>query len=160
MKVLFMIMAISAMSTTVSAQAATATGNLGLSGSIPDSVSLTVTPNATATSLTLTANAVDVTVASVNEVSNAQNGYSVFAKSTNAGKLVHSTDATQLINYTIKYNAGGALTLTAIDQQVKTVTGGMYNTNSAVTISYTGVSASARKSGLYSDTITFTLQSL
>lgn len=140
--------------------AASATGNLGLSGSIADSVNITVTPSANATNLTLTSNATDVNVASVNEVSNAQNGYQVLARSSNAGKLVHSSDSAYYIGYTIKYNGGSAVTLTGSDQQVKTVVGGNYNVNSAVTVSFTGVSSSTHKSGSYTDTITFTIQSL
>lgn len=159
MKVVTLILALATITTNY-AHAASATGNLGLSGSIGDSVALTVTPTANATNLTLTSNAADVNVASVNEVSNAQNGYQILAKSSNAGKLTHSTDSTNFIGYTIKYNGGAAVTLTASDQQVKSVSGGNYNVNSAVTISYTGVSSSTHKSGTYTDTITFTLQSL
>jgi len=139
---------------------ATATGNLGLSGSIADAVALTVTPSANATALVLTTTAVDVNVASVNEVSNASNGYTISAKSANASKLVHSADSAYTVGYTIKYNGGSAITLTTSDQQVKSAVGGNYNVNSAVTISYTGVSSASYKSGTYTDTITFTLQSL
>jgi len=159
MKKLLLLAIVSAFTTT-SAWAVSATGNLGLSGSIADSVAITVTPSANATSLTLTSNATDVNVASVNEVSNAQNGYQILAKSANASKLVHTTSSSNYVGYTIKYNGGSAVTLTAVDQQVKSVAGGNYNSNSAVTISYTGVSSSTHVSGSYTDTITFTIQSL
>lgn len=159
MKVLLAVLIFSAISSKP-AMAASATGNLGLSGTIADNVALTVTPTAAATTLTLTSNAVDVNVASVNEVSNAQSGYEIKAKSTNGGKLTHTIDNTQQINYTIKYNSGSAVALTTSDQQLKTVAGGNYNSNSPVTISFTGVTGATHKSGSYTDTITFTIQSL
>lgn len=147
---------------TYSTYAASQSANLNLSGSIGDNVAIAVTPNANASSLVLTTSAVDTVVASVSETSNAANGYTILAKSTNAGKLVHSTDASQYVSYTIKYGAGTAVTLSSTDQTVKTQsTGGTYTgVSSNVSISYTGVSASSRKAGSYTDTITFTIQSL
>ncbi len=143
-----------------STYAATASGNLNLSGSIADSVSIAVTPTAAASSLTLTSTATDVSIASVAETSNAANGYLIKARSTNAGKLVHGSDATQFINYTIKYAGGSAVTLTTSDETVKTQsTGGNYNAvASAVSISYTGVTAASRVAGSYTDTIIFTIE--
>jgi len=144
------------------ANAATATATLGLSGSITEQVSLVVTPNANATSLPLTTTTTDLSIASVAETSNAANGYTISAKSTNASELIHSADSSQKVAYTIKYGASAAITLTAVDQVVKTQnTGGNYNgVASAVSISYTGVSASTRKAGTYTDTITFTITGL
>jgi len=159
-KILFTLLTSTLMS--FSSYAVTQSANLNLSGSIGDNVAIAVTPNASASSLVLTTTAVDTVVAAVSETSNAANGYSILAKSSNAGKLVHSSDATQFVAYTIKYGAGTAVSLTATDQTVKTqATGGNYNAvSSNVSISYTGVSASSKKAGTYTDTITFTIQSL
>lgn len=160
LKILFLLSATSLMS--FSAFGVTATGNLNLSGSIADAVSITVTPNATASSLNLSSTQTDTVVASVSESSNAANGYTISAKSTNGSSLVHSSDASQTIAYTIKYGASSAVTLTTSDQVVKTQsTGGAYTgVNSSVSISYTGVSAATRKAGTYTDTITFTVTGL
>jgi hypothetical protein len=141
--------------------AATASGNLTLSGSIPDTVSIAVTPSGNYNNLSLATTAVDSVVASVAESSNASAGYTILAKSANASKLVHSTDNSQSIGYTLKYGSSSALTLTAVDQAVKTQsTGGIYTAvASAVSISYTGAAAASKRAGTYTDTITFTIQS-
>lgn len=159
-KILFLMTATSLMS--FSAMGATASGNLNLSGSIADAVTISVTPTAAASSLNLTSTAVDTVVASVSETSNAANGYRILAKSSNVGKLIHSSDSSQTVDYTMKYASSGAISLTASDQVVKTQnTGGAYNAvASSVSISYTGVSASSRKAGSYTDTITFTIEGL
>lgn len=147
---------------TCSSFAASQSANLNLSGSIGDNVAISVTPNANASSLVLTSSAVDTVVASVSETSNAANGYTILAKSSNGGKLVHTTDASHFVSYTIKYGAGSSVTLSSTDQTVKTQsTGGTYSgVSSNVSISYTGVSASSKKAGSYTDTITFTIESL
>ena len=139
----------------------TATGNLTLTGSISDTVSIAVTPSGSYNSLPLTTTQVDTVVASVAESSNATAGYLILAKSTNGGKLQHTTDATQSVSYTMKYGASGALTLTTVDQTIKTQsTGGVYSAvASAVSISYTGATAAAKRAGSYTDSITFTIQS-
>ncbi|MBC7711868.1 MAG: fimbrial protein [Rhizobacter sp.] len=139
----------------------TANANLALTGTITDSVSIAVTPSGNYNNLTLTTTAVDSVVASVAESSNSTAGYLILARSANASKLVHSTDATQTVGYTMKYAGGTAVTLTATDQTVKTqATGGVYSAvASAVSISYTGVTAASKRAGSYTDTITFTVQS-
>ncbi len=159
MKTTIMIFAISLLTCT-SALAATASGNLNLSGTIAEATSITVTPHANASALTLTSSAADLQIATVDETSNATNGYLIKAKSTNGSKLVHSSDSSQLVNYTIKYAGGSAVTLTTSDQTVKTQsTGGTYNAvSSNVTISYSAVSAATRIAGTYTDTITFTIE--
>jgi hypothetical protein len=138
-----------------------ASGNLSLSGNITDSVSIAVTPSGNYNNLTLTTSATDAVVATVAESSNATAGYIILARSSNASKLVHSTDSTQNVGYTMKYGTSSALTLTAVDQTVKTqAVGGVYSAvASSVSVSYTGVSAASRRAGTYTDTITFTVQS-
>lgn len=158
-------MLIALMTTTLmslSSFAATQSANLNLSGSIGDNVAISVTPAAAASSLVLTANAVDTVVASVSETSNAAAGYTILAKSTNGGKLTHTTDSSQQVAYTIKYGGGASVALTTTDQTVKTQNvGGTYSgVSSNVSVSFTGVSASSKKAGSYTDTITFTIQSL
>jgi hypothetical protein len=139
----------------------TQNGNLILAGTIADNVSIAVTPAGNYNNLNLSSTAVDSVVASVAESSNSSAGYVILAHSTNAGKLVHSTDNSQSVSYTMKYGTSAALTLSAVDQTIKTQsTGGVYSAvASAVSISYAGVSASTKRAGSYTDTITFTIQS-
>lgn len=158
---LLMLTVASALLSTNAFAVVTASGNLNLSGTISDAVSINVVPSGNHNNLPLSTTQVDRNVASVEESSNATAGYLVKARSTNASKLVHTTDSGQFVNYTMKYAGGAAVTLTAVDQTVKTQnTGGVYTSvASAVTISYTGVAAASLRSGSYTDTITFTVES-
>ncbi len=140
--------------------AATASGNLNLSGTISEAVALIVTPTANATNLNLSSNASDVSIASVAESSNAANGYRILARSTNGSKLVHNADSSMQLGYTIKYGASAAITLTTTDAVVKTqnVGANYVGVNSAVSISYSA--GTTLKAGTYTDTITFTVEGL
>ncbi len=157
---LFTLLSLSFISTFSAAYAASANQTLTLSGAIADSVSISVTPSASASNLTLTSSASDVSVATVSESSNSPAGYIVLAKSSNAGKLVHSSDSSQSIAYTVKYASGSALSLTSVDQTVKTQSsGGLYSSvSSGLSISFTGVAAASKLAGTYSDVITLTVQ--
>lgn len=139
---------------------AASSATLNLSGSIASAVNISVSANATASNLTLTSNASDTQVATVSESSNAASGYSILAKSANAGKLVNTDDSNSSIAYTIKYGSGSSLALTGVDQTVKNQsTGGVYSAvDSALSISFTGVSAASKLAGNYTDTITLTVQ--
>jgi spore coat protein U-like protein len=141
---------------------AASSATLNLSGSIASSVSIAVSANATASNLTLTSNASDTQVATVSESSNSASGYSILAKSSNAGKLVNSADSSESIAYTIKYGSGSSLSLTAVDQTVKSqTTSGVYSSvQSALSISFTGASATSKLAGNYTDTITLTVQAI
>ncbi len=134
------------------------TGTLTLSGSISAVISIVVNPLAAASTLNLTANQTDLAVATVDENSNAVNGYKITASSANNGQIKHATLADN-VGYTMKYDGGSAVTLTTSAQDVKTVgSGGVYADTSNVSISYTG--SSSLTAGAYSDVITFTIVAL
>lgn len=138
---------------------AAVTGTLTLSGSIAQNISVAVNALGAATALDLTATQTDLAVATVNEVSNAHNGYKITASSANNGRIKEATLA-DFVSYTIKYNGGTAVTPTTAAQDVKTMStgGGRTVATSNVSISYTGSSTLA--AGSYSDTITFTIVAL
>ncbi|WP_127716070.1 fimbrial protein [Halobacteriovorax sp. HLS] len=132
-------------------------GTLLLQGQVDQVLSLTVNPVAGHDSLDLTASPVDLNVASVNEVSNAETGYKILVRSANASSLKNGT--ADQVDYTLSYGNSGALTLTTTDQVAKSVTtAGTYNVDTDVDISYTGSPAAELVQGTYSDTVTFTIQ--
>jgi hypothetical protein len=140
--------------------AVTDSDTLSLTATVAETVSITVVADSNATGLDLHTTKSDLAVAAVTEASNAANGYKVLAKSANNGTIKHSTAASN-VAYTMKYDGGSAVTLSTSDAQIKSKTSGVYTGEvSAATISYTGVAATSLLSGSYSDTITFTIESL
>ena len=138
---------------------AATTGTLSLSGTVAQELSITVTAEGAAASLDLSATQTDLKVATVNEKSNSNTGYTISAKSTN-GSLLKNGALDQLA-YTITYDGGSAVTLTTTDQVVKTVsTAGLHDNDSDVDITYTGKPAAQMIVGTYTDTITFTIAAI
>lgn len=139
---------------------AATTGSLSLSGAVTEGISIVVdSSNGNAAALDLSTSQSTLNIATITENSNSSTGYTISAKSTNAGKLKHSS-LSDNVPYTIKYAGGAAVTLTTSDQVVKTQsTGGVYTgVSSPVTIQYTG--SSGISAGTYSDTITFTIAAI
>ena len=152
------IMATSMILGTLTAQGAT-TGTLLLQGTVAQELAIVVTAEAGASSLDLSASPTGLKVASVNEVSNSNTGYTISAKSAN-GSLLKNGSLDQL-SYQISYDGGSMMTLTTSDQVVKTQsTVGVYDHDSDVDIAYTGKAASQMVEGTYSDTVTFTISAI
>ncbi len=136
---------------------AATTGTLVLTGTVPQVLSITVTPLGIASILDLTTTQTDLTVGNIQEDSNSNTGYKISASSANNMKLIRS-GGTEFIAYTFKYGAT-AYVLTPSDQVVKTVgTAGVYSNTTAAKISYTGVASASMVQGSYTDTITLTIQ--
>lgn len=143
---------------TLTAQAAT-TGTLLLQGVVAEELAITVTAEAGASALDLSASPTALKVATVNEVSNSNTGYTISAKSTN-GSLLKNGSLDQLA-YQISYDGGSMVTLTTSDQTVKTQsTAGVYDYDADVDIAYTGKAAAEMVEGTYSDTVTFTIAAI
>ena len=128
-------------------------GTLDLSGSISDSTSLSVTPEAVASALDLTTNANNLLVATVTEVSNLVGGYSITVLSNTGGFLRNTVDSNEEVAYTLKYD-GVTVDLSALATP-KSGAGVTAGYDSQVVISFTGGVATA--SGTYADTLTFTI---
>ena len=133
-------------------------GTLLLQGSINQVLSLAVTPVTGANNaLDLVDGESDKKVATVNEATNSNTGYKILVRTANAGVLKNGT--LDSVSYTMSYD-GSPVTLSATDQVAKNVsTGGVYDHDSDVEVSLTGSgSAAALTQGVYSDTVTFTIQ--
>lgn len=90
-------------------------------------------------------------VASVHEKSNSSSGYSISISSANGSKLLH-TNTVDSLSYSLTYG-GAAVVMPATLNTA--YTSGTMETDKAVGIVYTGNASLA--SGVYSDTITFTI---
>lgn len=138
-----------------SSQAATS-GTLYLKGVIPEVISIVVTPEGVATNLDLEVDQTNLKVGAVTEKSNSDVGYKIQMSSANNGNLEHSSAT--VIPYTVNYS-GSNYSLTTTPQVVKTVnTGGVYNVEEDLNISYTGIDFESKPSGDYEDTITVSIE--
>ena len=152
------LIALSAALTTLGTYAAT-TGTLLLQGTVAEELAIVVTAETGHDSLDLSASPTDQKVASVNEVSNSNTGYTISMKSTNGGLLKNGS--LDQLAYQLSYGAGSMVSPTTSDQVVKTQsTVGVYNVDSDVDISYTGKPAAQMVEGTYSDTVTFTISAI
>lgn len=136
------------------AMAAT-TGTLLLKGTVPRLLSIEVNAEAIASTLPLDTTQADTLVAVVNEKSNSKTGYNVSISSANSGELVHESDSSSTIAYSLKYD-GQTVDLSSGDNFVHAFPTGA-NNDRDVEISYTGVPHENLVEGDYTDTVTFTI---
>lgn len=137
-----------------SAFAAT-TGTLLLKGTVPRLLELTVNAEAVAATLPLDTTQSGTLVAVINEKSNSKTGYNVSVSSANQGQLVHESDASSTIAYSLDYNGNGVDLVNGETFTYSFPTGA--NNNRDVEISYTGVPHENLIEGDYTDTVTFTI---
>lgn len=138
-------------------------GNLGLSGSVPVILELSVSTNPAAAALTPSSNVSSVSIGTVTETCNDADGYTVLLSSShgvtegaNAGVLVGGATGEQL-NYNLSYNgqsvnfsSGTALVTDAFSKTAA------LGDSKAVSISYDGT-ANNLATDTYTDTLTFTI---
>lgn len=140
------------------------TGSITLTGVVSQLLEITVTPAPGYDSLDLTTSQTDLLVATVNEKSNNQAGYSVSVESANAAGAGSSTaffvgaDAgnTDTLDYNLSYGGSPVAfdaTGNAVVSNVASTTG-VSGVDKAVEITYTGAFLNA---DTYSDTLTFTI---
>lgn len=134
---------------------ASTTGTLILNGTVPQLLSIEVTPEPIASNLPLDTTQTETKVATINEVSNSNTGYSVAISSDNQGALVHETETSSAINYTLRYD-GNTVDLASGDSY-SFPSAGSVDANKDVDISYTGVDHAQLIEGDYGDTVTFTI---
>ena len=130
------------------------TGTLLLKGVISDSLEIIVVPEVLAANLPLGVSQTGTLVAKVTEKSNSNTGYKVAISSANLGNLKRS-GGTENVPYSLSY--GGQTVNLTTGTTFSQTTGGVYNVQKNVEISYTGVDANASVPGEYSDVVTFTI---
>lgn len=136
------------------ANAAT-TAELILKGLVAPILEISIAPETVASNLDLSQAASAVKVGTLTEKSNYAQGYKVKAKSTNASKLVNTSDVTSNVPYSLTYN-GSAITLTNSLTQIYTTSNLKGTFIKDIKISYNPpVNLSA---GSYEDTVQFTLE--
>ncbi len=130
-----------------------------ISGTVDSLLDISIVANANATSLNITGGNSNLNVATVTETSNNLNGYKIMMRSDNASKLVHSVNSAYSTAYTVSYDGQPAVTLTAIDQQVKTsALQASFVDTSLVNVNVTPFAAAP--AGTYSDRITISIVAL
>lgn len=141
---------------------AATTGTLLLQGTVAEVLNIVVTPEAVASTLDLATTQSDLLVATVNEQSNSNSGYTISISSANDGNLLRS-GGTETFAYTLKY-AGASVSLAGSSSTPVTAktqsTAGTYDVNSNVEVSYTGVPATSMVAGTYADTLTFEISAI
>jgi len=142
---------------------AATSGNLTLTGTVAQNLSITVTPAAVASALDLTTAQNNLAVATITEVSNSHLGYTVTVSSANAVSASSSTPdftsatSPDTLAYSLTYGGtpvaftSGIATVTTAT--AKTPAGGVSNT---LGLTYDGSTANL-SAGTYSDTLTFTI---
>lgn len=142
--------------TLTSTSFAATTGTLLLQGVVAQKISVSVTPAAGASTLDLASNQTDLSVATVNEISNSKTGYKMTITSANLGKLKR-TDGSDVFSYSLKYNGSAVALGTTAGTTITNSSASAVNANKSVTISYTGAAAETMVEGTYADTVTFTI---
>lgn len=134
---------------------AATTGNVILSGAVPQKISIDVAGVSPYSNLDLSATQTDLPIANITEHSNSKTGYTVSVSSLHTGYLVNAVSGS--VAYTAKYNGGSTLDLSTSQQITNQGTPGVYNAAKSFTISYTGAAPETMVEGTYSDTLTFTI---
>ena len=140
-------------------------GQIVLTGTVPEILNITVTPEPIAATLDLTATVNDLKIGTVTEFSNKLAGYTLTLESASAvaaGSAIATFEGVDVSNtdtmaYTIKYG-GAAVTLvsgSAVVSDTTTKTAGTGAAND-VAISYDGAAAFLYEDS-YTDTLTFTI---
>lgn len=143
---------------------AATTGNLIISGTVPEILEVTVIAAAGSTALDLTQNITDLHVGDIVEKSNVVAGYTVTISSANAAtgdphfKGANSSN-TDTLGYTLKYN-GSPVSFTGNSALISDVNSKTATTGStgSLNLSYDGT-GNFLNADTYSDTLTFTITS-
>lgn len=135
---------------------ASSSGTLVLTGVVPSTFNLTVTPNATASALDITGGEVNKLVAVVNETSNNNAGYKIQFSSANNGLLKNGT--IDSVTYQLSYNGGTAVTPTLVAATVKTSNAAAFGVNNNVNITFPAKPNALN--GTYTDTVTVTISTV
>jgi hypothetical protein len=132
-------------------------GSIMISGNVNAATALVVTSETGYNALALSTGATNQKVATVREINNTANGYTLTLSSANAGKLRLGT---QDINYSATYdNTSVNLTLAGVIVTNQGAQTSPINVTKDFKITFAGVDESLYMQGTYSDTLTFTIAS-
>ncbi|OQW52821.1 MAG: hypothetical protein A4S09_08230 [Proteobacteria bacterium SG_bin7] len=136
------------------------TAQLVISGVVLPICNIEVAATVAASSLNISGGESSTTIANVTEQSNVPTGYTVSVSSLNNGNLKHATVAGEQFAYQLSYDGGANFGPTTAPAVVKTsgALPGFTTDVSAVKISFPAQATAMV--GTYSDTLSFTLQSL
>ena len=129
--------------------------DLLLKGVVSPILEISIDHEAVASNLDLSQKATNIKVATLTEKSNYHSGYKIKAKSTNAGKLVNTSDANSFVNYTLTYN-GSNVPLTSASAQVYHTANLRGTFTKDLKISYN--QPNDLSAGNYTDTVQFTIE--
>jgi len=147
---------------------AAANSSIVLHGTVPVNIAVSIAPAANYNNLDLEVNAVNTLLATITEVANTKLGYTVVLESNNAiaagqntAYFKNTADATETLNYTLKYNGvtvafgtgGGIGKALVSNANAKTPAGG---TSKGLQITYNGSHANL-EDGIYQDTLRVTI---
>lgn len=135
------------------AQAATQ-ADLILKGIVAPILEISIAHETVASNLDLSQAASALKVATLTEKSNYAQGYKVKAKSTNAGKLVNTSDANSFVTYGLTYNGTSVPLTTSPTQLFTTNLRGTYAKDLKITYNQ----PSNLSAGSYEDTVQFTIE--
>ena len=138
------------------------TGNIGLSGNVPQNCTISVTATGNS-GIDLSASATDLQVATIAEDCNKKAGYVISVSTTNGVAASASTGLftgdtsgnTDTVAYSVKYNASALTFVNGADSSARSVTAKVSGQVSPVTISFTGAPTAAADT--YADTLNFTM---
>jgi hypothetical protein len=136
---------------------AATTGNITVSGSVAQLLSIIVIGVSPYSALDLSSSQADLTVANIQERSNSRTGYTVTVSSANSGQLVNAYSGSTPVGFTAKYGSGSSFSLATPSTITDQATPGVYNVIKAFKISYTGAAPETMLEGTYTDTLTFTI---
>jgi len=136
---------------------AATSGNLNLKGNVAAINEISVAAESDAQNLGISVGSSNLKVAVVTEKCNDRDGYDIMMSSLNAGKLVHSLDATKSTTYQLSYGAGAMASPTVTPTKIKSVASlsALTTVTSDVKISVT--SAPNAIAGDYTDVVTFSI---
>ena len=107
-----------------------------ISGIVPLINTAEITPTNESQSLNILDGEFNRLVATVAETSNSPRGYRVLASSVNSSRLIHTTQPTAFVRYTLSYGGAPAVVMTSFNQEVKRVPSveGLVTNNSEVRV--------------------------
>jgi uncharacterized protein (UPF0333 family) len=129
--------------------------DLILKGLVAPILEISIAHETVASNLDLSQQASNVKVATLTEKSNYATGYKIKAKSTNAGKLVNTSDVNSFVNYSLTYNGSG-VSLNSSATQIYSTSNLKGTYTKELKISYS--QPSNLSAGSYEDTVQFTIE--
>lgn len=136
------------------------TAELVISGVVAPVCNIEVAPTVAATALNISGGESATSIASVTEQSNSPAGYTVSVSSLNNGNLKHATVAGEQFAYQLSYDGAANFAPTTAPAVVKTSGPLPGFTTDVSDVKITFAAQPTAMVGTYSDTLSFTLQSL